>query len=36
MKNMKVIAVITAKKGFEWAGEMSGSTDRSEDDMHSI
>lgn len=33
----EIIAVITAKKGFEWAGELSGSTDRSEDEMqHTI
>ncbi len=29
----EIIAVITAKKGFEWAGELSVSMNRSEDDM---
>lgn len=33
----EIIAVITAKKGFEWAGELGGSTNRSEEDMqHTI
>lgn len=33
----EIIAVITAKKGFEWAGELNNSTNRSEDDMqHTI
>ena len=33
----EVIAVVVAKKGFEWAGELSGSTDRSEYNMqHTI
>lgn len=33
----EIIAVITAKKGFEWAGEMNSSTNRGEDDMqHTI
>lgn len=29
----EVIAVITAKKGFEWAGELNGSTNRSENNI---
>lgn len=29
----EIIAVITAKKGFEWAGELNGSTNSGEDDM---
>lgn len=29
----EIIAVITAKKGFEWAGEMNSSTNKSEEDM---
>lgn len=33
----EIIAVITAKKGFEWAGEMNHATSRSEDGMqHTI
>jgi len=32
----EVIAVITAKKGFEWAGELKGSKSKNEDDKYSI
>ena len=32
----EIIAVITAKKGFEWAGEMNSATNRSDDKMQHI